>query len=162
MMELEKVSGEVYEIIFQNEENGYTVLNLDSDSEGLVTVVGTFPYIKEGEIMMLSHVANPVQNSAWKVLSVNGNSIAEMGFDKDEKLESVELMLMGSLSETAETAQIIVGVYENEKLLSLDKKTFKISGEIYNIDFLNSVIKLCFLSLSVIYIFNVELTNGIY
>ena len=92
-------------------------------------------HIKEGEIMMLSHVANPVQNSAWKVLSVNGNSIAEMGFDKDEKLESVELMLMGSLSETAETAQIIVGVYENEKLLSLDKKTFKISGEIYNIDF---------------------------
>ena len=51
MTEVKKVSGEVYEIIFQNEENGYTVLNLDSDSEGLVTVVGTFPYIKEGEIL---------------------------------------------------------------------------------------------------------------
>ena len=49
MSEKEKVEGYVEHIIFRNEENGYTVLNLSMKGRGL-TCVGTLPMIGEGEL----------------------------------------------------------------------------------------------------------------
>lgn len=43
------ISGKVYDIIYQNSENGYTVCEIDSASDGLVTATGYMPYISEGE-----------------------------------------------------------------------------------------------------------------
>ncbi len=43
------ISGKVYDIIYQNAENGYTVCEIDSVSDGLVTATGYMPYISEGE-----------------------------------------------------------------------------------------------------------------
>ncbi len=43
------ISGRVYDIIYQNQENGYTVCEIDSASDGLVTATGYMPYISEGE-----------------------------------------------------------------------------------------------------------------
>lgn len=43
------ISGKVYDIIYQNQENGYTVCEIDSASDGLVTLTGYMPYISEGE-----------------------------------------------------------------------------------------------------------------
>ena len=42
------VEGTVYDIIFQNEDNGYTVCEVDTGGE-LVTLVGTMPYLLAGE-----------------------------------------------------------------------------------------------------------------
>jgi exodeoxyribonuclease V alpha subunit len=47
MSEKEKVEGYVEHIIFRNEENGYTVLNLSMKGREL-TCVGTLPMIGEG------------------------------------------------------------------------------------------------------------------
>lgn len=47
------VEGIVNEIIFQNEENGYTVCELDADGE-LVTLVGLMPYLTAGEQLKAS------------------------------------------------------------------------------------------------------------
>lgn len=44
------VEGYIERIIFRNDENGYTVLNLQSDQEE-VTCVGSFPFISEGEFI---------------------------------------------------------------------------------------------------------------
>ncbi len=43
------ISGKVYDIIYQNQENGYTVCEIDSASDGLITATGYMPYISEGE-----------------------------------------------------------------------------------------------------------------
>ena len=43
------ISGRVYDIIYQNEENGYTVCEIDSDTDGLFTATGYMPYISDGE-----------------------------------------------------------------------------------------------------------------
>ncbi len=91
--------------------------------------------IKSGELILLVRIANPMQNSVWRVAAVNGRSVAEMGFDKNERLESVELILEGSLEERTTKAEVIVGIYENEKLVSLTKKEFKTSRKEYKIDF---------------------------
>ena len=53
MSEKEKVEGYVEHIIFRNEENGYTVLNLSMKGREL-TCVGTLPMIGEGELIEAS------------------------------------------------------------------------------------------------------------
>ena len=45
-----EVKGQVESIVFHNEDNGYTVCNLDVDNE-LVTAVGTLPFINVGDII---------------------------------------------------------------------------------------------------------------
>ena len=47
--ELNQIDGTVEAVIFQNEENGYTVLRLDAGEQGGVTVVGTIPDAAPGE-----------------------------------------------------------------------------------------------------------------
>jgi exodeoxyribonuclease V alpha subunit len=46
----EIVEGYIEKIIYRNDENGYTVLNLQADEEE-VTCVGSFPFISEGEFI---------------------------------------------------------------------------------------------------------------
>ncbi len=50
------VEGTVQSIIFQNEENGYTVLSLLTDEGELVTVVGCIPCAAPGEGMTVTGV----------------------------------------------------------------------------------------------------------
>ena len=49
----ELIKGYVDHIIFRNEDNGYTVFQLNND-DGEVTCVGSFPYINEGEMLELT------------------------------------------------------------------------------------------------------------
>lgn len=51
--ELSELSGEVRTVIFQNEENGYTVLRLKTET-GEVTVVGCIPMCAPGEQLLLT------------------------------------------------------------------------------------------------------------
>ncbi len=47
---MEVIKGYVEHIVFRNEDNGYTVFNLNND-DGDLTCVGTIPYISEGELI---------------------------------------------------------------------------------------------------------------
>jgi exodeoxyribonuclease V alpha subunit len=49
--ETNEITGTVTAVIFQNEENGYTVLRLDTDSHGQVTAVGCIPGVTPGETL---------------------------------------------------------------------------------------------------------------
>lgn len=44
--------GNVEDIIFRNEENGYTVMNFNAD-DNLIVAVGIFPFVNEGETLEL-------------------------------------------------------------------------------------------------------------
>ncbi|MBR7181510.1 MAG: AAA family ATPase, partial [Clostridia bacterium] len=50
---LERLSGSVEGIVYQNEENGYTVLDFGTEQNELVTLVGTLPYVAEGDEMVV-------------------------------------------------------------------------------------------------------------
>ena len=50
---METVKGYVEHIVFRNEDNGYTVFNLNND-DGDLTCVGKFHYIEEGELLELT------------------------------------------------------------------------------------------------------------
>ena len=53
-LEYQELNGTVETVIYKNEENGYTVLKLRSDSGEAVTVVGCFPFAAPGESMIAS------------------------------------------------------------------------------------------------------------
>ena len=49
---MEEIKGYVENIVFRNEDNGYTVFNLNND-DGELTCVGSLHYIEEGELLRL-------------------------------------------------------------------------------------------------------------
>ncbi len=44
-----KISGSIEHIIYTNEENGYTVCDMGTDDDDMITVTGIMPYIAEGD-----------------------------------------------------------------------------------------------------------------
>lgn len=69
---MEERKGYVEHIIYRNVENGYTVFEFaceDEEGEMLETCVGTFPFINEGEYMILygSMVKHPTYHEQFKV-----------------------------------------------------------------------------------------------
>ena len=67
---MEVVTGYVEHIVFRNEDNGYTVFNLENE-DGETTCVGSFNYINEGEMLELhgEFVNHSVYGSQLKVSS---------------------------------------------------------------------------------------------
>ncbi|MCL2540083.1 MAG: ATP-dependent RecD-like DNA helicase [Firmicutes bacterium] len=47
------IEGAIEDIVFRNDENGYTVINIDCSGE-LITAVGKFPSVSEGEFVRLN------------------------------------------------------------------------------------------------------------
>jgi exodeoxyribonuclease V alpha subunit len=56
MDERQTVEGTVEHVVFHNEENGYTILNLTTDDGEVVTVVGCIPFAATGEGMTVTGV----------------------------------------------------------------------------------------------------------
>ena len=48
-----KIAGSIEHIIYQNEENGYTVADFGTDDDDLITVTGIMPYIAEGDALAI-------------------------------------------------------------------------------------------------------------
>lgn len=54
MEQTDAYQGSVYEVIYSNEENGYAVFDFDANDTGLITCIGYIPYIKAGEMLIVS------------------------------------------------------------------------------------------------------------
>lgn len=67
---MENVTGYVEHIVFRNEENGYTVFQLENE-DGEITCVGTFNFISEGEHLEIAgeYVNHAVYGTQLKVSS---------------------------------------------------------------------------------------------
>ncbi len=53
LQSLEKLTGTVEGVIYHNEENGYAILDFGTSEDELITVVGTLPYVGEGDTLTL-------------------------------------------------------------------------------------------------------------
>lgn len=69
-MEMETIKGYVEHIVFRNEDNGYTVFNLNND-DGDLTCVGSFNYLTEGELIEVQgeYIVHNVYGTQLKVSS---------------------------------------------------------------------------------------------
>lgn len=65
---MDEVQGTIYEVVFRNEQNGYTVLELEQDKE-LVTLVGYFSFLNIGETIRAygKWVQHPDYGNQFKV-----------------------------------------------------------------------------------------------
>ncbi|NLV50130.1 MAG: ATP-dependent RecD-like DNA helicase [Clostridiales bacterium] len=65
----QELSGSVESVIYQNEENGYTVLRLRTEDGGISTVVGCLPFAVSGERLALtgSWAKHPFHGDQFKV-----------------------------------------------------------------------------------------------
>ncbi len=79
--ELQLIEGTVSSLIYQNEENGYTILRLESDEEEL-TVVGPMPGVSPGEY-----------------LSIRGSWVRHPAYGRQFRAEIVERRLPQGLKE---------------------------------------------------------------
>lgn len=80
---MEAVTGYVDHIVFRNEENGYTVFNLEND-DGELTCVGSFNFISEGELLELQgdYVNHNVYGSQFKVSSYRIKEPEDLGIHR--------------------------------------------------------------------------------
>ena len=68
MEELVTCEGTVHSIIFQNAENGYTVLRLLTEEGEVITVVGCIPCVAPGEHLLCKQGvkgSNPFISTIW-------------------------------------------------------------------------------------------------
>lgn len=66
---METIKGCVEHIVFRNEDNGYTVFNLNND-DGDLTCVGNFNYLTEGELLEVrgEYVVHSLYGTQFKVI----------------------------------------------------------------------------------------------
>ena len=83
---METIKGYVEHIVFRNEDNGYTVFNLNND-DGDLTCVGNFNYLTEGELVEVK--------GEYVVHNLYGTQLKVMDYEikKPEDLMSIERYL---------------------------------------------------------------------
>ena len=66
---LVKLSGSIEHVIYANEDNGYAICDFGTDDDELITIVGTMPYVAEGDRINAwgKWVHNPKYGRQFKV-----------------------------------------------------------------------------------------------
>ncbi len=64
-----RLSGSIEHVIYSNDENGYAICDLGTETDDLVTITGTLPYIAEGDVVTVygRWVHNPKYGRQFKV-----------------------------------------------------------------------------------------------
>ena len=123
MEELTTVDGTVHSLIFQNAENGYTVLRLLTLEGEVITVVGCIPCVAPGEHMTVSGLweTHPQHGEQLKALEL------ERSLPEDEE-EIVSYLSSGTIKGVGViTAQRIVDRFGLETLDILEREPEKLS-----------------------------------
>ncbi len=107
---LDEITGTVENIIFQNAENGYTVIDLFDEKGDLYTAVGIMPYVSAGDTVMLA--------GRWGSHSSYGKQFEVEYFDRCLPREGTDILRYLSSGTVKgigpKTAQKIVGRYGGE------------------------------------------------
>ncbi len=111
--EYDVIEGTVKAVVYQNRENGYTVLRLDSDEMGEVTAVGTIPMTTLGER-----------------LRITGSWTRHQTYGQQMQAEYVERQL-------PETAQGILSFLSTRVVKGIGERTAKKLVELFGDDTLN-------------------------
>lgn len=122
-----QVSGEIQNIIFNNAETGYTVIDVKLDSGEFITAVGIFPPVTESEQV--------VMRGSFKFHSRHGRQFAadEIEIYPPKQAESIVKYLSSGLFKGVgeATARAIVTKFGNQTLEIIEKsptQLFKVKG----------------------------------
>ena len=134
------VSGVYKEII----EGGYYTFSEDwqmtDDSaipEEAMVADGKCIVIGPSRAILLMHISDPIQGSDWRVSRINGINVLDVNPNDERKVDSITVKAVGGVPTGVEKLEIIVGIYEDDKIISICRDEIKVteSTEIYTIDF---------------------------
>lgn len=114
---LVKLSGSIEHVIYANEDNGYAICDFGTDDDDLITIVGTMPYIAEGDRINAygKWVHNPKYGTQFRVESYE----REMPADASAILR---YLASGAIKGVGpKTAQKIVARFGEETLEIMEK-----------------------------------------
>lgn len=125
-----KIKGIVTEIIFENEESGFKICELETADE-IVTVKGTLPFVQVGETVVLE--------GSWVTHDVYGDQFSAVSFEKEfpQDPDDMEAFLSSGLIEGVgnATAHLIVsafGAETYETILKHPEKLAELKGITHN------------------------------
>ena len=74
-----KLSGSIEHVIYSNDENGFAICDLGTDTDDLITITGILPYIGEGDVVTVygRWVHNPKYGSFLPDLSFKKHQIRQ-------------------------------------------------------------------------------------
>lgn len=120
--QLLEVSGSVDHVVYRNEKNQYTVLELNTGEE-LVTVVGMFPYVSEGEVL---HVFG-----TWNNHSTFGDQFKAQAYEHSRPATTsamLKYLSSGAVKGIGKaTANRIVETFGNEALEVIENDPARLS-----------------------------------
>lgn len=117
-----EISGQIIELIYQNEINGYTVAEFETTDE-IITVVGYLPFINKGDTLKLhgKFIVHPEYGKQFKIET----------FEKEipKTLEALEKYLAGGIIKGVgpATAKKIVEKFKDETIYILKFESEKLS-----------------------------------
>lgn len=112
--------------------------NYDSTiPEGKTINDGKQLLIEPNKAMLLIHFADPVSNAEWYVSRINGREVADFVLKEEEKIEYITVRCIGENNGNSEEINVILAVYEGDRLISMCKKKEKPDdkNEEYPVDF---------------------------
>ena len=64
-----RISGSIEHVIFSNEDSGFAICDLGTDTDELITITGTLPYVGEGDVVTVygKWVHNPKYGRQFRV-----------------------------------------------------------------------------------------------
>ena len=87
-------------------------------------------------VILLSHIADPMHDSDWRVNRVNGRNISGLTMGSYEKIDNITFKSVGGLTEDVDEVTVMVAVYMDEKIISIGRKKIPVisSVDIYTVD----------------------------
>ncbi|MDR2359987.1 MAG: ATP-dependent RecD-like DNA helicase [Oscillospiraceae bacterium] len=118
-----QISGVVAGIVFRNEENGYSVMKIDSADGGTITAVGNLPFVSAGETLTLqgSWDTHPSYGAQFKAESI------EYHLPKTES-EILRFLSSGAITGIgAATAKVIVAKFGEDTFRVFEEEPIRLA-----------------------------------
>lgn len=130
--ELAGVYKEVLSNTYYNFSEEWQLTDDSAVPSGSVIADGSTLNIIPKSAILLNHISDPMNNSDWRVSTINGKSVSEVSFTSTEKIEEVTVKAVGGISEYAERVTILLMIYNDGKVVSVKKSETDLYDGIYN------------------------------
>lgn len=105
--------------------------------ENAESLVGEDIVIPPSSALLLTHMADPLKASDWRVNKINDKTVSSLMLAPDEKIGVITVKAIGGVSSNAERVNVIFAVYEDGRPISISQKnaSTSLSRDIYSVDF---------------------------
>ncbi|MGN1092961.1 MAG: hypothetical protein ACI4RS_04840, partial [Monoglobaceae bacterium] len=133
--ELAGIYKEIPSNVYYNFSEEWQLTDDSAVPSGSVIADGNTLSIASKSAIMLNHISDPMNNSDWRVSTINGKSVSEISFTSTEKIEEVTVKAVGGIPENVEKLIVLLMMYDDGKIVYAKKAETDLYEGIYNYSF---------------------------